>query len=248
MTSNFEKVLEWNKRCGKLPEKVGTDAFWFAIEKQMERIAEESREVLTEIRDRNLNNLIPEICDLEFTVLGLAMMTQHNHQEAMSRIFASNDTKYTRYFACAEESQAVYLEKGMPCKITESVVDGVSYFSIHKTSDDKILKLKHHEKTVFEDLVPENVKNTHVMVVYADNCTLCAASEEWLKTSGVKFERLSVDDSHADYDFCEGLGIDTYGTIVIIDKDGCDHLLVPKKLTALTPLEVFDFLDAHGVN
>lgn len=236
--SNLERVVEWHKRCGKNPAPIGSDAYWEALAQQAERVMEELREVMVEIRDRNLSKLVSEVCDLDFTSLGMAMMVQHPHQECMDRIFASNDSKYTRYQLVAEDAARMHSEKGVDCRIVEC--DG--YFSVHRNSDDKILKLRDFVGADVSDLIPEYAKPHHIFLVYKDNCPLCVASKEWLDTCSVKYELLEPEKSFADRDFCAELDLTVFGSIVFIDDEGVESVLSPKEMKPLLPSEVFAFL------
>lgn len=236
--SNLERVTEWHKRCGKHPAPIGSEAYWHALALQAERVMEELKEVMVEIRNRDLSKLVSEVCDLDFTTNGMAMMVQHPHQECMNRIFASNDMKYTQYQMVAEDAARMYVGRGVSCRVVES--DG--FFSVHRNSDDKILKLRDFVGADMTDLIPEYVKPHHLFLVYKEDCPLCTASMEWLNTCDVSYELLEPEKSEADRDFCSELGLTVFGSIVFIDEEGLESVLSPKEMKPLLPSEVFAFL------
>lgn len=239
--SNLQRVIEWHKNCGKNVQPVGSKAYWKSIDNQLERIAEELKEVQVEVRNRDLSKLISEICDLEFVVQGLAMMVQHDHQEAMNRIFASNDRKYTKYQVVAEDVAKHYAEKGVACRIVESN----GHFSVHRIHDDKIMKFPDHVNADLTDLTPKPDTPYSVYLVWRDKCGLCSASEEALDASGIEYEKLTPETSKADLDFCKTLNVCTYGSIIFVDEHGVESVLCPKNMTPLSPSEVFEFLTEH---
>lgn len=239
--SNLQRVIDWHKNCGKNIQPIGSKAYWTSIENQLERIAEELKEVQVEVRNRDLEKLISEICDLEFVVQGLAMMVQHDHQEAMNRIFASNDRKYTKYQAVAEDVVKQYGEKGVLCRIVESN----GYFSVHRNHDDKIMKFPDHVNANLSDLTPKPDVPYSLYLVWKEGCGMCAASQEALDASGLEYEKLDPENSKADSDFCLTIGVHAYGSIIFVDEDGQDSVLCPKNMTPLAPSQVFDFLTEH---
>jgi len=153
--STFERVAEWNYRCNKEPLLVGTEEYWDALELQLLRIQEELKETMKAVHDRDLVELLDGGCDLDVTVSGLNYLSGLEYQKAINRVLSNNDVKYTTEIAYAIEASNKYTADGEDCEVQSVQDNGEIYFSVHRTSDNKIMKLLNHPKVSLVDLAVE---------------------------------------------------------------------------------------------
>lgn len=161
MQSTYQRVAEWNNRCNKTPLEIGTEEYWKSLEDQMERILEEAQETVDAIKARDLTEVLDGGVDMDVVVSGLNYLMGLDYSEAVDRVLSNNDMKYTEDFDVAVETALFYCDKGLECDIQEVLVEGdgmtsmdKEFFSVHRQSDNKIMKLLDHPRVSLADLVP----------------------------------------------------------------------------------------------
>ncbi len=152
MKSTFERVSEWNEAAGKIPAERGTEAYWLALENQIERIQEELDETLKAVQERDLVEVLDGGCDLDVTVAGLNFLTDLPYDKAIGRVLDNNDVKLTISIDEAEDAQRHYDGLGIECDVITVTVDDATFYSVHRTKDDKIMKLLDHPRVDLSDL------------------------------------------------------------------------------------------------
>lgn len=154
--STYQRVSEWNSRCNKNPEQMGTEAYWKSLEDQMERILEEVQETIAAVKERDLTEVLDGCCDMDVVVSGFNFLTGLPYSEAIDRVLTNNDVKYTENYAFAVDTALFYCDKGLECEVQEvEESDGTIFFSVHRLSDNKIMKLMDHPRVSLSDLVPQ---------------------------------------------------------------------------------------------
>lgn len=103
-------------------------------------IQEEAREILEGIKDRDLPNVLKELCDLQYVLLGTVIEfgMQDVFQYAFDEVQASNMSKLSpNYEEALKQAVIISDETGVLTKINENE-NGSCY--ITRLSDDKVLK------------------------------------------------------------------------------------------------------------
>lgn len=91
--------------------------------------------------------------DLDVVVSGFNYVAGHDYEGAIGAVMDENHTKYTLNVSFAEESM-VDLKRKNPehdFEVQSFIEDDVTYYSVHRCSDNKICKLLWHPKV---DLSP----------------------------------------------------------------------------------------------
>lgn len=151
--STFTRVAEWNKRCNKEPLEKGTDAYWDALDNQVARIQEELDEAREAIAIRSNIELLDAGCDLNVVVSGLNFLAGGSYDEAIDRVLSNNELKYTTDADEALQTAEMYSNRKMECEVQSVVDEGEVYHSVHRVSDNKIMKLKGHPTVTLSDLI-----------------------------------------------------------------------------------------------
>lgn len=151
----FEQVSIWNQKADKSPEEVGTEEYWKSLENQLERIQEEVDETREAIGNRDLKGVVDGGCDIDVTSAGLNYLVNGAQDQAMQAVLDNNDLKVTEDYCEAFDTQGVYQSKGLDCGIHEAEVEGKKWYSVHRMSDDKILKLLGHPKVDLSEFIPK---------------------------------------------------------------------------------------------
>ena len=153
--TTYDKVAEWNRRCNKIPAETGTDEYWAALEKQAKRIKEELDELNSAIESRDTVELFDALLDLDVVISGGLYLSNGDYVGGIDAVLSNNDEKYTMYRRVAEVAANSYLESGVGVSL-HGVSDtdnwsSCQYYSVHRVSDDKIMKFPGHPKV---DLAP----------------------------------------------------------------------------------------------
>jgi len=73
-------------------------------------------------------------------------------------VCANNAQKYTTSYTYAKESQEALEEKGTECYIETTVYEGETYYTVRRNEDQKVMKLKYHERPDLSVFVPYEFK------------------------------------------------------------------------------------------
>ena len=157
--TTYAKVAEWNRRCNKTPAETGTDEYWEALENQAKRIEEELHELTEAIQNRDTTELFDALLDLDVVVSGGLYLSNGNYDGGIGAVLSNNNQKYTTNKRAAEIAAFSYLESGTEVEI-HSVSDtngwnNWNYYSIHRKSDDKIMKFPGHPTVDLTPYIPK---------------------------------------------------------------------------------------------
>lgn len=171
--NTFERVAMWNIICDKQAPEHGTEAYYKALANQAERIAEELKELVEAINNRDDKEILDAGCDLDVVVAGLNFLHGHDYEGAIDAVLSNNDEKYTYDRRVAE---AALLKLGTrthniheyQIKIDENLsqeerdelditllgdVEYASIYTVHRISDDKICKFLEHPEVNLEEFI-----------------------------------------------------------------------------------------------
>lgn len=153
--STFSAVKLWNAKANNVSPVIGTDAYWEKLQQQAERIQEELNETFKAIAERDLTEALDGGVDLDVTVSGFNGLLGLDYQAGIDMVLDNNDLKVTTDFAEADESRIFYESKGLGAHIQTATVDGVIWYSVHRNSDNKIMKFLDHPKVDLSPIVAE---------------------------------------------------------------------------------------------
>ena len=106
MSSNFEKVLEFNKAFGvKTNTEIQHDIFDKdprLVQYRLDLILEEVDELKQAIKDKNMKEIIDSLADIEYVVLGAATAFGFDQNHAFEIVHKSNMSKL-----CETEQDAI---------------------------------------------------------------------------------------------------------------------------------------------
>lgn len=163
--STFERVSDWNKRANKLPEEVGTAAYWKSLEDQAERIKEELKEVYEAIAAKDISNLIKEGSDLDVVVSGFNYLAGSVYGTVIDKVLDNNDLKITRAKAKAENWLMFHQDNGVDAFIDEYTDEnGNTWYSVKRKEDSKVLKYGNFPKVDISALVPQPVEEKYIII------------------------------------------------------------------------------------
>lgn len=212
---SLKSIRDWNIKCANRPAEPYSDAYWLSLKNQAERLQEEVTELVEAIKARDRLETVDAQADIQVVLAGLIFLSQHDHDGAMLEVCKNNDQKYfTSRSECEHAAWLIEKESGVSVNVQPSEFEGKTYWSIHRESDNKIMKPIGHPKV---DLSPYvfGFEDYSIMVVTKPNCALCDALLINLdKTLGIKdVEILEPYTSQADFEFCVTNGL-TVGDLV----------------------------------
>lgn len=209
-----QAVSDWNIKCANLPAEIYTDEYWVNLQNQAKCLQEEVDELVAAIKARDRYETVDAQADIQVVLDGLIFMSQHDHDGAMQAVCDNNDHKYrTNPVDASYLASEIYDAKGEDVQVLTSELNGKKYYSVHRVSDNKIMKSPNHPKVDLSKFVAGAEQS--IMVLSKPNCPLCDALILNLsKTLGIKnLEILEPYSSPADADFVIGNGL-TLGDVV----------------------------------
>lgn len=150
--STYERVSEWNERCSNTPSEVGTDEYWKSLSNQAERIKEELDELTEAIENKDTIEAFDALLDLDVVVAGGLYLSNGDYTGGITAVLDNNDLKYTGHrlllanatTQLAHEPEAIHVE-----------VSPQGWYSIHRDSDNKVMKFPGHPKVNLEPYAPK---------------------------------------------------------------------------------------------
>ncbi|AEJ81329.1 phosphoribosyl-ATP pyrophosphohydrolase [Erwinia phage Rouille] len=214
----------WNIRAGLNAAKRYSPEYWKALENQAERMMEELKETIQAIRERDALGLIDGQVDMDFVLQGFTYLSQLDHETGLKRVCDNNDLKITEDAGTALRWLDEHNEKDpqTACEVVGTEVNGKVYYTVHRLSDNKIMKPVNHPTVTLYDLV---AGNTEIFVPSKESCTLCKSLAKTLESLGYSFTVLDLDNSEADIEFAEEVGLDI-GCVAFFDGESVVRLSV----------------------
>lgn len=216
MSFNSRKaVADWNQKCALQPAEIFTPEYWKSLANQGERLVEEVQELVDAVKGRDRKELVDALADIQVVLDGAIFLAQHDHDGAMQAVCANNDLKYTLSRSEAEE-RAGQIEnvKNESVHVESANFEGQTYYSVHRDSDNKIMKPIGHPDVTLTQFIP-GFGELSIMVVNKPVCPICSGLILNLtKVLGItEIEILEPFTSKADEEFCLENGLTT-GDIV----------------------------------
>lgn len=141
----MNRVAIWNTRCSNTPATRGTKEWKIAMINQLKRLQEELDETVKAVEEEDELEVLDGLVDLQVVLDGSVFLSGLAAGKAFDAVMDNNDLKYTQNYD--EAFDAVQHYGADKFNIQEYVdADDVSYFSVHRNSDNKICKLLDHPK------------------------------------------------------------------------------------------------------
>lgn len=148
----MNRVAVWNLRCNNKPLQKGTKEYWQSLKNQAERVLEEITETIEKgIEKKDFSELLDGLVDTRVTLEGLIFLAQMRDEEGYELIMDNNDLKWTNDY---DEALEAVEHHGVDLfNLQETVIDGVTYYSVHRNRDNKICKLVGHPRVSLKELL-----------------------------------------------------------------------------------------------
>lgn len=148
--NTFNKVSQWNERCGNNPQPAGTNQYWDSLTNQALLIKEELLELFEAIEQKNILEAIDAGLDLDVVVSGLNYLVGADYSTGIKLVTGNNDLKYTKSLKKAQNWLKFHGDNGGDAHLVETQVGSQTYYCI-KNSNGKVVKYGNFPKV---DLTP----------------------------------------------------------------------------------------------
>jgi len=160
--TTYKRVAKWNERCDKSPAETGTTEYWESLINQADRIQEELNELYQAIECTDPVEAFDALLDLDVVVSGGLYLSNGDYAGGIDAVLNNNDLKYTRSEEAVVIAAHSWLNAGTKVEVrcvAECSEDGWedpwTNYSVHRVSDDKVLKFPGHPKVDLEPFAPK---------------------------------------------------------------------------------------------
>ena len=156
-----EAVKRFNVVCGNSPSQGDLWEVWKQLKQQAALVKEEALETFEASQEEDIQELIDGWADVWFVNTYLGQLLEAfgvDTKGVKDVVCANNAQKYTTSYTYAKESQEALEEKGTECYIETTVYEGETYYTVRRNEDNKVMKLKHHERPDLSVFVPSEFK------------------------------------------------------------------------------------------
>lgn len=156
-----EAVKRFNVVCGNSPSQGSLYDVWKQLKQQAALVKEEALETFDASQAEDIQELIDGWADVWYvnTYLGQLLEAFGVDTKCVKDVVCANNAqKYTTSYTYAKESQEALEEKGVECYIETTVYEGETYYTVRRNEDQKVMKLKHHERPDLSVFVPQEFK------------------------------------------------------------------------------------------
>ena len=156
-----ELVKRFNVVCGNSPSQGSLYDVWKQLKQQAALVKEEALETFEASQEEDIQELIDGWADTWFVNTYLGQLLEAfgvDTKGVKDVVCANNAQKYTTSYTYAKESQEALEEKGTDCYIETTVYGGETYYTVRRNEDNKVMKLKHHERPDLSVFVPQEFK------------------------------------------------------------------------------------------
>lgn len=156
-----EAVKRFNVVCGNSPSQGSLYDVWKQLKQQAALVKEEALETFDASQEEDIQELIDGWADVWFVNTYLGQLLEAfgvDTKGVKDVVCANNAQKYTTSYTYAKESQEALEEKGTECYIETTVYEGETYYTVRRNEDNKVMKLKHHERPDLSVFVPQEFK------------------------------------------------------------------------------------------
>lgn len=167
LSKGVELVYQFNRNVGKAEPVSSSAEFVTTCRNQFERIVEEMQETLDALQKMHFGDFshttkkefLDGVLDVMVTATGLAQIAEVNGYkvgEALVAVGENNCTKYTDDYTLAAQTAEHYasLDASEEYDVISVAESGNEWYSVHRVSDDKVMKLLGHRSPVLDSFVP----------------------------------------------------------------------------------------------
>lgn len=154
-------VQVFNVVCGNSPSQGSLYDVWKQLKQQAALVKEEALETFDASQEEDIQELIDGWADVWYVNTYLGQLLEAfgvDTKGVKDVVCANNAQKYTTSYTYAKESQEALEEKGTECYIETTVYEGETYYTVRRNEDNKVMKLKHHERPDLSVFVPQEFK------------------------------------------------------------------------------------------
>lgn len=156
-----EAVKRFNVVCGNSPSQGSLYDVWKQLKQQVSLVKEEALETFDASQAEDIQELIDGWADVWYVNTYLGQLLEAfgvDTKGVKDVVCANNAQKYTTSYTYAKESQEALEDKGIECYIETTVYEGETYYTVRRNEDQKVMKLKHHERPDLSVFVPHEFK------------------------------------------------------------------------------------------
>ena len=158
---SYKEITKFNRIVGNAPH-MGTDLEYINQIKQQARLVyEEACELMEAIEAEDFVEVLDAFCDIRYTneyLDDILTAGGFNVKGAWKAVCENNSQKYTTSYSYALASKEALEEKGTECYIEDVVFEGETYYTVRRSEDQKVMKLKFHERPDISQFVPDEFK------------------------------------------------------------------------------------------
>lgn len=150
-------VRKFNCISNNAPSQGSLYDVWKQLKNQASFIQSESEELSEGCKLEDMENVIKEWADVKYTLVYMEQLLQAfgvDTSAAFEAVCENNNSKFTQSYVYAQESQEHLDSKGVDCYVESTVYEGETYYTVRRSEDGKVLKLKHYESLDLSHLVP----------------------------------------------------------------------------------------------
>lgn len=158
---SYREITKFNAIAGNSPSMGSELEYVNQLKNQARLVYEEVCELMEAVDSENFTEILDAFLDIRYTneyMEDLLVAGEFNVKAAWGVVCANNAQKYTTSYTYAKESQEALEEKGTECYIETTVYEGETYYTVRRNEDQKVMKLKHHERPDLSVFVPQELK------------------------------------------------------------------------------------------
>lgn len=216
MSNTFKRVSDWNAKAGNLPKQVGTGEYWKSLEDQFKRIQEELNELYDAIVAKNITEVCDAGADLDVVVSGLNYLSGSAYEDLITSVLDNNDLKISLSNSVATNWATFHKDNGTDVYVNDQEFNEVTYYTVKRTEDNKILKYGNFPKVDLTDYVPDPVIEKSVLIKNVDD--ISEEGQAFLDTSDLT--TILLDNLEGDAKDALGSMIDLRGELILTVRNG----------------------------
>lgn len=155
------EVKKFNVIVGNAPSQGDLYEVWKQLKLQASLIKEEALETDKAASEEDMLELIDGWADVWVVNTYMEQLLEAfgvDVKKVKQEVCNNNNQKFTTSYTYASDSKEALEEKDVECYIEEVGYEGSTYYTVRRSSDSKVMKLKHHKRPNLEQFVPEEFK------------------------------------------------------------------------------------------
>jgi len=156
-----EQVKRFNVIAGNTPSQGDLYEVWKQLKLQASLVKEEALEMDAAASQEDMLEVIDGWADVWYTATYMEQLLGAfgvDVKKVKQEVCNNNNQKYTTSYTYALESKEHLEQQDVDCYVEEVVYEGEIYYTVRRSFDSKVLKLKHHQRPNIEQFVPSEFK------------------------------------------------------------------------------------------